>query len=298
MYEGEAENRAELVRHFLADFARSQLAEAVLCEALNRAQLVAVIPNLHLRVVVCGLTAAAVRRHRATVSLCEIGLLTEATIMTRSLFETLLAERFVLKRPKSRKHCSPELQSVLGKVPKIPDRYEAKVFRAILYQVTWLIHQHRHVGKVITQRGSRRVIPKQALTRRAADVADMIKTIGPKWEQTILKHPKTYSGLNVAQMAEVYGMVRYYNLYHSLSATAHGSDATRNVRVEQATILLIDDADRLPNTLTSAALLVHQFADDLNRAFKLGLDSRLEEVRTAYAAELHRARAEKRAKKK
>jgi hypothetical protein len=114
----------------------------------------------------------------------------------------------------------------------------------------------------------------------------------------LTKPPKTYSGLNVRQMAEAYGLSDYYfKLYRSQSTTTHGADATLNVKLNTATITLVDTTG-FDTALTTAAMLICFFVSDLNKAFKLGLEAELDQIRSAYAAEMHRTRAERRARKK
>ena len=66
-----------------------------------------------------GLLAREIQQCRAAISICEIGLDDSAFIMVRSLFEGLLALRFIIAKPIRFSACSPGLQAARQKQPPI-----------------------------------------------------------------------------------------------------------------------------------------------------------------------------------
>ena len=152
---------------------------------------------------------------------CEIGHDENAQILLRSMFEALLAVRFIVSDPIPLGECSRDLQGVRKKLPEIPGTYNAVDFRAGLHVAGEAFSNYRIGSKSDT------ITPKQlaGIKKRAADAET---EIGPDWTRT-LTTTRSYCGLQIRQQAESYGLKKMHEAYQLQCVQVHANDATRYI---------------------------------------------------------------------
>lgn len=222
----EDENRELILSHFADHFtvAKDLLNEVVatqsaLMKAAESSSRPPVVVHLGL-----GFLAQSLRRFRSIVLLCEHGYLENAEILDRSLFETLLAVRFVLRKPKRISACSTELQGARRKLPPIPKKSQACEFRAALYIASEMVRFHRLGEDILQVPGNKRFLDSESRRRmqEAADEAE--RNIGPHWRRILQRG--SFSGLSVKHLAECYGLQEHHRkLYGVQSTKVHAGGA-------------------------------------------------------------------------
>ena len=114
-------------------------------------------------------------------------------------------------------------------MPRITGPSFGQTFRAML-----LSHDALH-----PEREARRYAKAQGLKRHAKEMADLVdrdvarnwkKAIGPAWVDRLLRHPRTYSGLSIHDLAYSLGAPfrKWYDVvYGDQSRHVHAADAMR-----------------------------------------------------------------------
>ena len=167
------------------------------------------------------LDVRACRQFRSVVELCVRGEAHDASILTRTMFENLLALEFVLK---SRILLKPYKKRYGSKAPSSMPR----LLRARLYLTyfgfQWEVLKSRNRSKAGAKRPSRRLaslVPKSVLDRYES-------LIGSTWVERFKQFPRTYSGLTVSELAQAIGPVyaRWYNVVYAIqSGAVHASNS-------------------------------------------------------------------------
>jgi hypothetical protein len=229
-----------------------------------------------------GMLAMSTRRLRAIIALLELGLVEDAEILLRSLFESLLAFRFVFRRQRALQRCSPGLQQALKRWPKIPSTMPAPVFRALLYDA----HEMFQTANTFKEGKSVKGIARRCASserRIAPIVTGVAKLIGP-WHAILTNRPYTYSGLTVAQLAELYGLQKLHrSVYALMSIKTHGGRATQSVTVdgEQGGVRMHGEIEMLSTVALTSMAVFGMLLGDANRAFALKQEASLGLMQTA-----------------
>jgi hypothetical protein len=194
----------------------------------------------------------ASRLFRSAIAECERCQGYAANIITRSLFETVLALRFVLARQRLR--VAVDQAKTRGGIPKVDGagnpvyyskladsstpralvRYLSRQKRANLFLANAFFENERSSQKLAT-------LPHmKGKVRKLAPAADALrasyeKEIGTEWF-SILQGSRTYSGLNVEILSKLIGkpFERWYQvIYHFQSVNVHAGDPFRHVRASE-----------------------------------------------------------------
>jgi hypothetical protein len=189
------------------------------------------------------LNLQALRLFRASVELCQRSEAFAAGILTRSLFETLLALFFVLKRrvcvivePKRGTTTPVEYVAKLPskKRPVTQSDWLSRDLRAWLYVAHGMYENELLLDKCGKTPGLRRVLRIKKLRTDAAQRAEIEQRIGPEWA-FVLQNKSSFSGLSVADLAAALDLKKkpvlyqwYRGVYHIHSRMAHGGSALRH----------------------------------------------------------------------
>jgi hypothetical protein len=169
-------------------------------------------------------TVKASRQCRTVIELCERGEDADASIVSRALFETTLAAKFItapkLRLLQKRNGTWRELSLPTGQ------RF-GPAFRATLLLAHEAICSERSLGTPppnITQEQTQRTIDAY---RKLAALYE--QEIGPEWTTRLRTRPWTYSGVNINELAHSFGEPYagwYKKVYGEQSRHVHASDWT------------------------------------------------------------------------
>lgn len=164
----------------------------------------------------------ACRQFRSVIELCMRREAHDASILTRTMFENLLALEFVLKPRISLKRYKDRYKK------HNPPSSMPRLLRARLYLTyfgfQWEVFRSRNKSKPGVKRHAKRLascVPGQRLNEYES-------LIGPIWVDRFKKHPRTYSGLSVADLSLTIGLMyaRWYNVVYAIqSGNVHASNA-------------------------------------------------------------------------
>ena len=234
--------------------------------------------NPQTRAVVIGILVREIRRFRATVAMCQLGYVESAEILTRSLFEAFLAERYIFGDDLQLDKCSKHLRERRRELPDIPKSYCQQDFRALLYGCS------RNFAVNAAGEKSRRYPEIKGLNRTSMQqvMKDIKKRIGPKWYAVLAQNPGGYSGMSVRQLAENSGHLKFYDfLYGTLSVTVHAADPLRHLDFNKSdgnwdcNVAGFDDGSLLLTLQLSCVLMGH-LCDDLGQVFQLPCREKLQ----------------------
>lgn len=230
--------------------------------------------------VVGGILAREIRRFRSIILVSERGFVENAEILTRSLFESVLGERFILHAPLPLNECSPQLQSVRDRLPPIPAGRSREEFHTDLYASLSSLSMQRIQNEEDLDEASRLLMDQ---THQVLQ-----DSLGSDWMNVLKRHPRTYSGLTVRQLAENYGLAHYYQkAYGTHSVAVHANDALHFVNSEEIpdglTINLtvatgLQRLALLPLVLRLASGMFGTILADINEAFSLGIEPRIDDL--------------------
>jgi hypothetical protein len=172
--------------------------------------------------VVISLNTKICRLYRTAIELCQRSEAEGASIIIRAIYEALLAVIFVLKPrfiPKEKKN---------GKIVKNNSplyKRMTRQFRAKLYVAHMLLSRNRLIDRIAETRGTSR-LGKQLKNKSDVDVLKECEIIiGKDWIKRLTEHPKTYSGLSIANLSMSMGAGKYYNtIYGIQSEHVHSTD--------------------------------------------------------------------------
>lgn len=272
----EKENIQKIDRDFKPQFQ--------VCEELLKLVYGSVLPELHEAVVECplitrgvavGILAREIRRYRSVVAMCQMGYVESAEILNRSLFESLLAERFIFRGDKPLEKCSDGLAKRRGNLPEIPANFSQRDFRALLYQQAEYINLQAVNTKAVGVGGQLAITGKRNQEGMKSIIEEIRQVVGEEWYNVLTKHPRTFSGLTVRELAENCeheGM--YATVYGLFSNTVHAGDPVRHIHINDerklfsAVIAGFRPQDLLHSLQISSAILA-QASEDLAIAFQL-----------------------------
>ena len=211
------------------------------------------------------IAADSVRRFRAIIGLCEIGHLENAVILTRSLFETMLAEMFILREP-----------TVPAKLPPLPVGSDPANSRVKLYANAIYLKADALITK-IDATGAPDSIDSETRDRIRDHATAARKSVGDEWaDRIILTH--SFTGMNVLTLAEYCGMLGPYRTFYGIdSHVAHGGDAIRHMTMRdgEAVLDLYGPTEGIDGQLANAGIYLYAIVADIDRFFKLGRGTEL-----------------------
>ena len=269
MFVNEQTTQAEIIAKYKTDFEfaaelitiGSALA-AELC-ASNQKEL-----SHQAKSTVIALLALALRRLRSILAVAELGFTENCAILTRTLFEILLAARFILHTRRV----------LAAKLPAIPRGHKAVDFRALLYSVR-VVLDNRKVGRTAaTTTGLKRVLASHHLKSSEQSASECEALIGPEWTLVLNQHPFTYSGLTIAQLSKSLGLARLHAAtYGPLSTKVHACDANSLIMDANDGQTLINisggDINQLSETLQLATSLLFEIVRVYRKYFRLNPSS-------------------------
>jgi Family of unknown function (DUF5677) len=215
--------------------------------------------------------ARQIQQFRAIVAVCEIGLHDSGEVLIRSLFEGILAIRFVLYEPINANKCSHGLLKRRGELPPIPNGKAGADFRAVLYAGSRLIKMLRDGQAVVDIPEYAMAIPGAVLDGLRTDIVKIEREIGPQWTAEYSKKNFTYSGLSIRQLAESCDLKEFYlKMYPLLCATSHAHDGlsfVRDVSNDTFEFRLTGRIDKVETALQCAGALLAMSLDDISAVF-------------------------------
>lgn len=187
----------------------------------------------------------ALRKFRSIVEECSRGEARNAAIIARSLFETLLAQTFVLKRklaiiiqPHPDPRFSGEFKAYMATDTRKPTATDwlSREFRAQLY-MSFLVPLTEKGLKKLSEGRKRLTNKADKLNQTVGKLieAEMLKNIGPEW-MSIQRTSGQYSGFKIAELARVLrkDLKRWYESpYHFQSNDAHAVNYKRYFDVNE-----------------------------------------------------------------
>ena len=284
---GERDNRQGILQQFSEDFTFAakllrlsmNIAEAFCRERTSQYEMTT-------KMVIGGILAREIRRFRTIIMVSERGYVENAEILTRSLFEGLLAERFILQSPIPLEECSPGLRSARKELPGIPSGYSREEVHTHLYTARqpFEFKRFRDKGEIDEEIESVMDIP----------IAHVEQTLGSEWVNTLTSFPFTYSGLTIAQLAESYG-ARYYDrqVYALQCSAVHANDALSFTSLDESTeppVMSLDLAtddrrlQQLPRVMQLGAAMFVSLLADVDESFATGCRARIDDLVRRYKA--------------
>jgi len=206
----------------------------------------------------------ACRQFRSVIELCVRGEAHDGSILTRTMFENLLALEFVLKPRISLSHYRKRYKrDAPSSMPRL--------LRARLY-LTYFgfrgeVFQSRDRSKRGAKLHARRLassVPKQILKEYES-------LVGSLWVKRFTRYPYTYSGLTVAGLSRTIGPVyaRWYNVVYAIqSGAVHASNAAELLHFNHA--ICHDSPDDVEETLISAINIFFAGAESLHKHICFG----------------------------
>jgi hypothetical protein len=214
--------------------------------------------------VICGIVVRETRKLRSVQMLLESGFVGEASQLTRSLFEGLLATSFVMNEPLSAAARPDGIAD--PKYPPIPGGQPHIEFRALVYAGHMLMQRHRmnedpQIAALVS------VETRDALRKLAATLED---EIGAEWCQR-LGRTKGYAGISVKDLAGNYGLSDFYTYYKDLSNHTHANDAFETVSFHREGALLLwgGNASEVPQIAKISSLWLGWICHDIAKALDL-----------------------------
>jgi hypothetical protein len=216
------------------------------------------------------------RQFRSAIELCERGEAADGAVIARSMFETALPVGFVLKPRFVPREFGPD-----GKVKKrvpVSGPKLTRQFQATLFFVHQFLDPARHAARHAARLGMKRDSKRAAkFAGKIDNVLHYKAAIGPDWE-AILMRRRTYSGLNISDMARSLGkpFSKWYDIvYGDQSTHVHAADPLHHVQ-------LFDDAgitrpqwhssvEHVARTLAAAITMFYVTISILNEQIKFGV---------------------------
>ena len=279
MLPNEDENRRRLVSRFAREFTlMSDLASL----ALNLHEDLCHVdgPDLtaNVKEFVVGTLTRDLRRFRSCVELCSMGYPENATILTRSMFESLVAERFVIGTPIEANARSSDLAAALELLPPSPQGRAGEEFRSYLYRAMEPLRMVRLSESIGHE--SQLLQHTSTWTKVGEEIE---KTIGSEWVKRLRK-VRHYSGTSVRLCAENHQLLEYYvKVYGLQSSQVHAEDSFRYIACDDddensGMALIAGLVNGLELSLFNSGNMLGSLLHDLNGRFSLGYDHQLAEL--------------------
>lgn len=208
--------------------------------------------------VVMAMNAAACRRYRSVIELCQRGEAEDAEILNRSLFELVLGTAFVLL-PNVSVSASFAVNKATGqrkrdkegnvryRATKSKGRKTTQDFRARLVIAHSILRDEHHYQEAQATPGLKRYGRTVSAGMRPI-VAKVAKAIGSRWTYILRHKPWTYSGMSIKGTASLIGNQLagwYVAVYGPQSGIVHGSNLYHYVRLDDSGALLIGESSEV-----------------------------------------------------
>lgn len=194
------------------------------------------------------LDVQACRLFRSVIEECKRCEAYTASILTRTLYETVLGTGFVLAKrlkivvdakgsPGAMKYVARLWQSKDGRSRK---HWLSQEKRGKLYYVYCFLEQEgRGIERLERMPGNKRSMTKAKKSLDPNLVADYEKAIGPEWTYILRNRPFTYSGLSVGDLSRIlHKCLRdwYETIYYFQSRDVHGSNPMQHMEFSENVI--------------------------------------------------------------
>ncbi|MEL0094836.1 MAG: DUF5677 domain-containing protein [Planctomycetaceae bacterium] len=261
MFPCEDKNRSKIRRQYESQFTDSAELVDGSVEFLETLGKTASNFSEETRAFLIGTFAREIRRFRSINLLCEFGLTENAEILTRSGFEGLMSLHYVLGIRVPDDEISNDLKNRIRSLPEFPKDISKFDFRVALY----LAKEAQTYLKVFPDDGDKR---KDEINY----LKELVGQVGEQWKKTI-KDTKTYSGLNIRQLAEYCKLTDIYEeIYPLLCNVSHAGDASRFVgRNDDSEIVikLVTDHTKIPPVLELSSLMLLKIVSAMEIGFDL-----------------------------
>ena len=275
------ENRAERIKEFEAQFHFALQMVDTGAEVVNA--IASIRPRrmtMTTKAVIAGLAVRGLRQYRGIIALAEWGLVEDMEILSRSLYENLLALRFIARPAKRFAACSSELRSSRSKLPRIPRRYRAIDFRAVLYASSFFATVEKKIAAAKQLRGMKRLLSNANTQANDTIAADARQYLGADW-LAAQKRFGGYSGLRIHLLAEQCGLATMHlSIYGIMSTRTHANDGLAYMEKDGSTwvVPIAGNEAKLAVNMSLAAEIFAILLLDLDRLFRLQLSARCREV--------------------
>jgi hypothetical protein len=190
------------------------------------------------------LTTQACRLYRSIIEECRRCEGFSANVLTRSLYETLIALKFVVKKS-VRIIVAPTVPGADTYSARPPSRNNRAIgkasvsleLRACLYVLHAQLESERLLRKCGATPGLKRLLRVKRPGPAAQQVRAAIqKFVGPEWTYIVSHKPHTYSGLSIETLARLVDSNRklsqwYAGPYHLQAGMAHAAAAHRHTQI-------------------------------------------------------------------
>lgn len=231
--------------------------------------------DTHTGTVVVLVFTQLLRRCRASVLVWQHGYAAESEVLTRSLFDTHLAARFIIEPQLPQPHWSPHLHGEFKKLCGLSgqgiSRFTDINFRAMLYAACQTLKLDHKTDRIKALPGFWGVLPA-GFGEKMSEAADEAETaIGKEWAERI-RNTGTFHGFTgIRLLAEYCGADKshyYQTLYGMQSGTTHGEGALLQLRNPSV--------DGLSQALCLPCAILGESLEDFDRVFSLGLAEQIQ----------------------
>jgi len=259
MLPNESENRETIRNRFSGNFAISATLTDELVRFLDDLREMDIRFSDTVKAFVLGTLARETRRYRAIVAVCELGLTESADALVRTMYEGVLSLKYVFDLKISVADQSVELQNVLKNLPS-PGEVEIQDFRVGLYRAMaassylCLMKEYGETDPEAEQ-----------------NFLNVQASIPPAWQEVQRKR-RSYSGLNIKQLAEYCGMATYHNrIYPQHCHISHANDAMSFVKRTgdgNAWVQLATDIQEVGRVLYLASEIAFWIVDAIEKGLR------------------------------
>ncbi len=227
------------------------------------------------KAVAIGLWMKICKQYRSILVLSELGLVEDAEVIARSLFESTQWTLFVVKR-------NIRLSRGWATAPTRPRGGFSTKFRAEVYLARHALNEEKLRNVWRSKQGLKR--PAGALSQAMGDMVQTAETwLGSVWMTWLRDKKKSAGAFKVETMAANVGLAKWYDaVYRRQSHIAHAGDALNHLDAGRAS-MTIDatlgaDIERVPEPLCLANAMCLQAAHAVNARFCLGFDTSLKQL--------------------
>jgi hypothetical protein len=216
------------------------------------------------------------------VAVCEIGFQDSAYVLIRSLYEGMLALRFVISEPIAESSQSEKLRKAIKSLPVIPVGDKGVAFRAEMYMGSRVAMMLNELNDPVVNAAVASVVPADVVDGYRKDVEELRERLGDAWVDQFGERPWTYSGLNVRHLAESRGLLEIHaKNYSLLCSSSHAHDGIHFVVSlidETVGVKMVGDIDRLKTALQMGCAFIGQSLIDINDFYSLGFESEFSKI--------------------
>jgi hypothetical protein len=242
------------------------------------------LPDLdgHAISVVSGLTTKMIRLYRAVHAVAETGLSGEGGILVRSMFEALVALKFILLENVDLRLSDGKPLIVPPELP--PDRS----LRARLFSIRTALDCNRKLVQFSKARDQNDPVVRLAASTSPVPMSTIESAIGPTWASRLEKS-KTYHGLRTLRdlcrsldMQDVYEQVYWILSDRSHAGSLHSyfdADA-----IDGFTVRLFSGPSEEKQAIGGAFVIMADTVDLVSSALKSGIESEARALRAAFSS--------------